>query len=257
MAINLTVISGTDSLASNRITINDNFRTLSNSFNKILNVIDSSTGKIDNSGSMLPSITSGNLTLQGPIGIKVYLGDLNLYTGSIKIGDAGFIEFGSGSGVNIRKSIKTAISESYNLPVFDYSGAIGSTAEGNVGYVTLPKKNRDLILDDSGTSVLNDPEYGSIFYDTVSGLHYVYLGNNTTDGFESYYSSSTFGPGSGSNTNTINPDNATIYGMTNNGENGCWVPLATQEWVYNQVYAILGESGVLEIPGVSGNPNIP
>ena len=52
MAITLTTINGTDSVASSRITINDNYSTIGNALNSVLSIVDIATGKIDNLESL-------------------------------------------------------------------------------------------------------------------------------------------------------------------------------------------------------------
>ena len=43
MAISLTTLNGTDSIAASRITINDNFATISAAMNSLLQIIDIAT----------------------------------------------------------------------------------------------------------------------------------------------------------------------------------------------------------------------
>ena len=50
MPIELTNINGTDSVAGTRLTINDNFAILGDAINRILQVFDLTTGKINNYG---------------------------------------------------------------------------------------------------------------------------------------------------------------------------------------------------------------
>ena len=252
MAINLTTILGTDSLAANRIVINDNFKSLSSSFNKILSVLDINTGMIDNTNSVIPTMSTGNLSIKGPVGIVINSGDLVLSTGSVKIGGTAFIEFGSQSGITIKRTNKSNGSNS--IPILDFSGSTGPTFNGSQAYISLPKYSNSVIMDVDGTTLLNNPEYGSIFYDNDTGLHYVFLGNNTDDGFNAWSSSTSPGPGSQDNTNAINPNNN--KGLSSNDSSGTWVPLATQEWVYNQIYAVLEESGLSKLPNIKVNPNI-
>jgi hypothetical protein len=250
MAINLTTILGTDSLAANRIVINDNFKSLSSSFNKILSVLDINTGMIDNTKSVIPTMSTGNLSIKGPVGIVINSGDLVLSTGSVKIGGTAFIEFGSQSGITIKRTNKSNGTDS--IPILDFSGSTGPTFNGSQAYISLPKYSNSVIMDADGTTLLNNPEYGSIFYDNDTGLHYVFLGNNTDDGFGPWSGSSSPGPGSSNNTNSINPNSGFL--STSNGSSGTWVPLATQEWVFNQIYAVLYQCRL--ISNINQNPNL-
>ena len=62
MAITLTTINGTDSVASSRITINDNYSTIGNALNSVLSIIDIATGKIDNFCIFTPEFSPKTVT---------------------------------------------------------------------------------------------------------------------------------------------------------------------------------------------------
>ena len=63
MAISLTTLNGTDSIAASRITLNDNFATIGSALNSLLSIIDIATGLIDNSSyGSNNNIVTGALT---------------------------------------------------------------------------------------------------------------------------------------------------------------------------------------------------
>jgi hypothetical protein len=165
MAITLTTLNGTDSIAATRITINDNFSTISAAMNSLLSIIDIATGLIDNSGyGSNSNINTGNLTVTGSSGITVTSGNITITLGNLVLGGA--IEFGSGTNVKIKKVSKpTGVSSSiYVLDVAGASAATGGTAPGSIGYVALPRATTSNIKD------IQNPELGAIVYDVAQNV---------------------------------------------------------------------------------------
>ena len=133
MAITTKDILGTDSISASRITINDNVNTLKSATNNVLDIIDTSTGAIDNStfGS-LKTIKSGIITAN---------------TGIVS---GGYITLSSATSViNLGSSVIEALT-------FNTNPVVGITAFG----VVLPKA----VEGDFGVLVAGD--IGIAFYDT-------------------------------------------------------------------------------------------
>ena len=156
MAIQLTTINGTDSIAATRITINDNFSTLSDAVNSVLQMVNISTGYFDNStfGSN-PQIKTGSVISTG--GITSQTGDIISIVGNLKLGTNGFIEFGSNSGIKIKRSSKTV--SSGTISVIDYASAVGATNAGLIGSIVLPRQTT------ANIKSMQNPDIGSIVYD--------------------------------------------------------------------------------------------
>lgn len=161
MAITLTTLNGTDSIAATRITINDNFATISAAMNSLLSIIDIATGLIDNTGyGSNSNINTENLVVTGSSGITVTSGNINISLGNLVLG--GVIEFGSGSNIKIKKVSKN----SGTYQVLDMAGAtmIGGTAPGYVSYVALPR------MTTANIKAIVNPDLGAIVYDTAQNV---------------------------------------------------------------------------------------
>ena len=52
MAISVTVLQGTSSVSADRITLNDNFAIVEDGINNLLGILNTNTGKFDNTGEM-------------------------------------------------------------------------------------------------------------------------------------------------------------------------------------------------------------
>lgn len=156
MAIQLTTINGTDSIAATRITINDNFATLSDALNSVLEMVNISTGYFDNStfGSN-PQIKTGSVV--ATTGISATTGDIIAFQGNLRLGLNSFLEFGNNSGIKITRTAKTQ--GSGNISVLNFSSSIGATALGLVGALVLPRQTTALIR------AIQNPDLGSIVYD--------------------------------------------------------------------------------------------
>lgn len=96
MAIALTTMTGADGVRSSRAVINGNFSTVSNSMNKILTVIDTTTGKIDNTtlGSNNTIKTKAIELTEGDVGIN--LGNAVISVGHVQLnGATAQVQYGS------------------------------------------------------------------------------------------------------------------------------------------------------------------
>ena len=164
MAITTTTLNGTDSVASSRITINDNFNTIKSALNDVLSIIDIATGKINNSiyGSN-NDIETEDLIVNGSVGggISVLSGNVTVSTGSITI-NASHLQIGSGTNsVKIEK--RTNQLPVGNIPSFNFSGSGATGGTGTSGYMSIPRVT---------TGTLNDiqqPSIGSIAFNTSTG----------------------------------------------------------------------------------------
>ena len=98
MSIQVTTLKGTNSIASDRITINDNFSINTDAINDILGILDTTTGKFDNTGIGANStITTEALTTTGTFGVDVQgTGNINVSNGYLKLATNGnYIELGA------------------------------------------------------------------------------------------------------------------------------------------------------------------
>jgi hypothetical protein len=160
MAITITTLNGTDSVSSSRITINDNFSTVLNSLNKILAIIDTSTGKIKNVGypGMLNNIETTDLTVTGAGGINVSTGGITLTAGNINL-TAGKINLGT---MTIERVTKSLVNSTTTLPTLNLSGTSATGGTGVSAYLTIPRLNTAVI------QAIATPPIGSIVYDTTT-----------------------------------------------------------------------------------------
>jgi hypothetical protein len=168
MAIAVTTLNGTDSIASSRITINDNFATIEDALNDLLAIIDIATGKINNFGyGSNNDIETEDLIIRGSTGggISVISGNIAVSNGNVSV--SGFYEIGSGSNVKLEKIIKNSVGTS--LPTYSTFNMSGTGITGGaatpVTYLSLPRV--------SSASTLNDiqfPQIGSIVYDETGGV---------------------------------------------------------------------------------------
>lgn len=166
MAINVTTINGTDSVASSRITINDNFETVRSSLNDLLSIIDIATGKINNFGyGSNNDIETEDLIVRGSGGggIDVISGNIRVGNGNIVIGGTagtGFLQIGAGANsIRVEKVLRNLISGPGSIATFNLSGVGSTGGAGPVGYVTLPRLSTASIND------ITNPFVGSLVYD--------------------------------------------------------------------------------------------
>lgn len=174
MAIQLTTINGTDSIAATRITINDNFATLSDSLNSVLQMVNISTGLFDNAtfGSN-PRINTGSITAVGEISSTI--GDIVAYGGNIKVGTNAFLEFGPNSGCKIKRSLKQ-LGGGNTTYFIDFTGATGGTATGNLSAAIIPRQTTSVI------KTIQNPELGSLVYDTSQNVLAYCVATSVTPG---------------------------------------------------------------------------
>ena len=96
MAITVKTLQGSNSLSADRITINDNFKINTNAINNLLGIINTTTGKFDNTGIGADNtITTDGITIKTS-GLDIQGGDINVEDGVIKLlTDGSSIELGS------------------------------------------------------------------------------------------------------------------------------------------------------------------
>jgi hypothetical protein len=186
MAITLTILNGTDSIAASRITINDNFATIGDALNEVLSIIDIATGKIDNYnfGGSNPSIETGDVIIHGTVGtggINVLSGNIVAQNGNIVIGGnsgSGYLELGQNSGVRIQRITKNL--SVGNIPTVDFSGSAGELgttgSTGAIGYLTLPKQPLSTI------QAIQNPQLGAIVFDSTNMEVLVCIGTTSATG---------------------------------------------------------------------------
>lgn len=87
MAVTTTAIAGTDSLSGSRITINDNFKTLEDALNSVLNAFDIVSGRFDNSSySSANDIITNGIVINGTglsNALTIVANDINVQNGNI------------------------------------------------------------------------------------------------------------------------------------------------------------------------------
>lgn len=186
MAITLTTLNGTDSIAASRITINDNFATIGDALNEVLSIIDIATGKIDNYnfGGSNPSIETGDVIIHGTVGtggINVLSGNIIAQNGNVVVGGSsgsGYLELGLNSGVKIQKFTKNlTVGTLAALDISGAAGAIGTTGStGTVGYLTLPRQPLSTIQS------IQNPQLGAVVFNTTSMSVLVCTGTTSATG---------------------------------------------------------------------------
>lgn len=175
MAISLTTLNGTDSVAASRITINDNFNTVLDAMNDLLSIIDIATGKINNYNyGSNNDMETEDLVVRGSNGggISVISGNVNVNNGNVVV--SGYFEIGAGSGARLEKVNR----ESYSVPSANYitwnlsgNGSTGGT--GPVAYMVLPRKSTAEIFD------IKDPQLGAIVYDVTTDQVRLCIGSSS------------------------------------------------------------------------------
>jgi hypothetical protein len=154
MAISVTVLQGTSSISADRITINDNFATVVDGINNLLGILDTTTGKFDNTGVGANSVivTEGlTVTLDG---IDIVVGDLGLDAGNVILNaDESYIQLGS-AGSQLAEKIFPKVSSG------NFSGLDISLFD----LVKLPKKTTAEIADIDTANL----EGGELVYDSTT-----------------------------------------------------------------------------------------
>lgn len=171
MAISLTTLNGTDSIAASRITLNDNFATIGSALNSLLSMIDIATGLIDNSSyGSNNNIVTGALTSNS--GITINSGNITVSNGDMIL--SGKITFGSGTQVAIKRTSHNLTTGS--IYILDAAGATGATSTGQVGYYVLPRQTTAVIKD------IQNPELGAVVYDTAQNVLAYCIGTTSVVG---------------------------------------------------------------------------
>lgn len=171
MAISLTTLNGTDSVSSSRITINDNFTTVLSALNKVLSIIDISTGKINNysfNGSN-NDIETEDLVVKGSVGITVQSGNITLNNAVGLTLVNGKITMGGATIEKINKSSGTS-----TLPTLNFSGVSATGGTGTAGYLTIPRLTMSTI------QAITTPHLGSLVYETTTNKLLVCIASGAT-----------------------------------------------------------------------------
>jgi hypothetical protein len=172
MAISLTTLNGTDSVASARITINDNFSTLGSALNSVLSILDIATGFIDNTNyGSNNNIKTESLT--ATTGITISSGNLTVSNGNLVF--SGSIQLGSGTNVNIKKTLHNLTSGG-TIYTIDVSGGTGTTGSTPVAALAIPR------LTTAAIDNIQNPELGSIVYDISTSQLKICTFTNSTSG---------------------------------------------------------------------------
>jgi hypothetical protein len=175
MAISLTTLNGTDSVAASRISINDNFNTILDAMNDLLSIIDIATGKINNYGyGSNNDMETEDLIVRGSTGggISVITGGINVNNGNVIV--SGYFEIGSGSGARVEKINKSSFAvPSANYMTWNLSGTGGTGGTGPMTYLVLPRKSTAEIYD------ITDPQLGALVYDISTNQVLVCVGSTS------------------------------------------------------------------------------
>lgn len=165
MAITITTLQGSSAISADRITINDNFSTVVDSINNLLGILDTVTGKFDNTGVGANSVivTEGlTVTIDG---INVTQGNIGLDTGNIILnGTNSYIQLGAKNSKLAEKTLAKVSSGTFSA--FDFS----------VGFnlAKLPKLTTAQIVDINISNLTG----GEFVYDsTINKIKYY---NTTT-----------------------------------------------------------------------------
>ena len=159
-------LKGTNSIASDRITINDNFSIVTNATNSLLGIIDITTGKIDISqiGSDNTIVTAG-ITVTGSSGLDLTAGNISLDAGSISLnGDLTSISMGTQGASIVHKFLTNASS------LVEYDAADLSTFK----VLGLPSMVSNDYLAIDPTELVG----GEIAYDQTLGAIFLYNGTS-------------------------------------------------------------------------------
>lgn len=173
MAIQLTTINGTDSIAATRITINDNFATLSDALNSVLQIVNISTGYIDNASfGSNPKVNTGSIVSLGEISSSI--GDIVAYQGNLKLGSNAFLEFGPNSGCKVSRSLHNQ--GGGTIYAIDFTASTGGTSQGGIGAIGLPRQTT------ANIKAIQNPLVGSLIYDISQNVLAYCTGSTTAVG---------------------------------------------------------------------------
>jgi len=153
--IEVTELKGTNSIASDRITINDNFSIVTNGVNNILGIINIETGKIDNStiGSDNTIVTRGITVTE--LGIDLTTGNIALNDGNILLnGENSYISFGQITPSKIEhitvpsiSNPTTVFSNKLDLGTFDTLGVARTSTATRLEIDTTSLVGGELVWD--------------------------------------------------------------------------------------------------------------
>lgn len=195
MAISTTTLNGTDSVAASRITLNDNFNTIKDALNNVLQIVDIATGKINNYNyGSNNDMETEDITVRGSGasgGVFVLSGNVNVNNGNVIIGSStvdGFLQIGGGTNSIFIQKISRTLNTGPSIPTINLSGSTaGATGPSNVGYVTLPR-----LADPVIRTILN-PTLGSIVYSTTQNSMLTCTATSTVAGATGTWSIVTVG----------------------------------------------------------------
>lgn len=163
MAIAVTTLNGTDSVSASRITINDNFNTISDALNDVLSIIDIATGKINNFGyGSNNDMETEDLIVRGSVGggIDVVSGSINVGNGNIIIGGTsgtGYLRIGTGANaIYFEKIARSFAVAAGSIATANFSGVGATGGTGPVGYMSLPRLDLATVKD------IANPHIGSL-----------------------------------------------------------------------------------------------
>jgi hypothetical protein len=175
MAISLTTLNGTDSVAASRITLNDNFNTVLDAMNDLLSIVDIATGKINNYGyGSNNDMETEDLIVRGSTGggISIITGNVTVNTGNVIIGSNGYFEIGSGSGARIERINKNSSTTVATYLTWNFSGIGATGGTGPMAYLTLPRKSTAEIFD------IEEPQLGALVYDISTNQARLCIGSS-------------------------------------------------------------------------------
>ena len=165
MAITTTNLNGTDAVSASRIVINDNFTTIKEALNDVLNIIDIATGKINNYNyGSNNDIETEDLIVRGSGGINVTSGDVDLAAGNVTLSANSYLRVGGVSAAIYFQNLSKTYAGTGTIPTINFSGAsaTGPTSSGPVGYMTVPR------LTTTDIDSIISPLEGSLVYDVTT-----------------------------------------------------------------------------------------
>tara|TARA_R110000796_G_scaffold44977_4_gene109249 strand:- start:5531 stop:6061 length:531 start_codon:yes stop_codon:yes gene_type:complete len=118
MAIQVTTLKGTNSLSADRITINDNFSINTSTINDLLGILNTTTGKFDNTSVGVDNtITTDGITIKDS-GIDIQKGNLNITDGIIILPkDGAYIELGADGSKIVDKVVAVGANSTHIVGV--------------------------------------------------------------------------------------------------------------------------------------------
>ena len=160
MAITVTTLQATSAVAADRITINDNFSTVVSSINELLAILNTTTGKFDNTG-----VNTNNVVVTEGItittsGIDITAGNISATAGNILLNaDESYVQIGSANNQIAEKLF--AKSSSGNFSGLDIS---------TFDLLKLPRLTTTEIADINTSNLVG----GEMVYDTTANVPKLY-----------------------------------------------------------------------------------